>query len=117
MTAGHWLELRQKATNIGRPLTCPLCRFRFAYRRLRRAGQTCPHCKVPVGFPAYYRWILYTVYLFVAGLTMYKGYENVGTGWLLLGWPLRWYLESLRRELSSELFPRGSKLMLRAAHG
>ena len=31
--------------------------------------------------------ILYIAYLSVAGLTMYKGYQNTGTGWLLLGLP------------------------------
>jgi hypothetical protein len=42
---------------------------------------------VPVGFPAYDRGILYVAYLSVAGLTMDKGYQNAGPGWLLVGRP------------------------------
>jgi hypothetical protein len=87
MSAERWLELRQKVRNIGRPLRCPLCQFHFAYRHYSRAARTCPHCKVPLGFSFYYRLVLAVVYLTAAGLTMYKGYESVGPGWLLIGWP------------------------------
>ena len=37
--------------------------------------------------PFYYRATLYAAYLFVAGVTMYEGYQNIGKGWLLLGLP------------------------------
>jgi hypothetical protein len=37
--------------------------------------------------PLYCRAILCGAYLFIAGLTMYKGYQNVGPGWLLPGLP------------------------------
>ena len=53
-----WLKLRQQAANIGRPLKCPLCGFRFAFRHLIRAGKACPHCKVPIGFSFLYRALL-----------------------------------------------------------
>ena len=67
MTNLRWLELRQKAQTLGRPLKCPLCSFRFAFRHLDRAGGSCPHCKVPLGSPYWYRVLLGTVGLCAAG--------------------------------------------------
>ncbi|HXZ33494.1 MAG TPA: hypothetical protein VEH30_14535 [Terriglobales bacterium] len=37
--------------------------------------------------PLNYRVILQITYLIVAAVTMYKGYKEVGPGWLLLGLP------------------------------
>jgi hypothetical protein len=87
LDARHWLELRQRAKHLGRPLACPLCRFHFAYRHYSRAGRTCPQCETPLGFPFYYRLILFVAYLILAGWTMYRGYQTFGQGWLLLGLP------------------------------
>lgn len=69
------------------PLSCPLCRHRFAWKDLRTTGGLCPHCKTPIGMPFYYRVSLYIVYLGAAAAVMYKGYQLYGPGWLLLGWP------------------------------
>jgi hypothetical protein len=84
----RWLELRQKAANIGRPLNCPLCGFRFAFRHLVRAGKACPRCKVPIGYSFSYRAVLAITGWSVMAWVMYKGYQGGGgAGWLLIGWP------------------------------
>lgn len=59
MTNLRSLELRQKAQSVSRPLKCPLCSFKFAYRHRLRNGGVCPRCQVPLGFPTYYRGILF----------------------------------------------------------
>jgi hypothetical protein len=73
--------------SIGRPLTCPMCQFRFAYRHYSRSVRTCPRCKVPLGFPTYYRAILFIVSEGVLFGTIAYGYMKQGPGWLLIGWP------------------------------
>ena len=84
----NWLELRQKVANIGRPLKCPLCGFRFAFRHLVRAGKTCPRCKVPIGYSFSYRALLALAGYGVMAWVMYEGYQGGnGAGWLLIGWP------------------------------
>jgi len=82
----RWQEMRQKVRAIGRPLTCPLCQHRFAWRHLRRTGRTCPHCKTPIGIPFYYRALLCVAGWCAMGWVMYKGYHAYGPGWLLIGW-------------------------------
>ena len=83
-----WPELRQRVVNIGRPLKCPLCGFRFAFRHLVRAGKTCPHCNVPLGYSFSYRALLAVVGWSVMAWVMYEGYQGAnGAGWLLIGWP------------------------------
>jgi uncharacterized protein (DUF983 family) len=69
------------------PLTCPLCESRFSYQQYSQAMRTCPHCKVPMGFPFFYRITLSIAALLVAGLTMCMGYQSMGPSWLLLGLP------------------------------
>jgi hypothetical protein len=86
--AKAWFELRDKAQRIGRPLTCPLCGFRFSYRHLQRAARTCPSCKVPLGFTYWYRVLLVSVYLCAAVWVMYAGYRGPdAAAWLLVGAP------------------------------
>lgn len=83
----RWQEMRRRVASIGRPLTCPLCHHKFAYRHHFRAARACPNCKVPLGFPFYYRLILLLSHLCAAGYVMYRGYEAYGQGWFLLGLP------------------------------
>jgi hypothetical protein len=80
-------EMQQGARVIWLPLSCPLCKHRFAWQQLRRTGGACPHCTTPIGVPFYYRAILCIVYLFAAAGVMYKGYQLFGPNWLWLGWP------------------------------
>jgi hypothetical protein len=87
MVNERWLELRQKAQAIGRPLSCPLCGFRFSFRHLGRSGKACPRCKVPIGYPFWYRVLLVAAGLLAQACVIYKGYQSYGTGWLLVGWP------------------------------
>ena len=87
MTAERRVDLRQKVMSIGRPLTCPMCQFRFAYRHYSRSVRTCPRCKVPLGFPTYYRVILFIASEGVSFGTIAYGYMKQGPGWLLIGWP------------------------------
>jgi len=54
----------------GRPLTCPLCNFKFSFRRYFK-GRCCPKCKVPVGFSLGYRVVLTSVGLVVVGKIVY----------------------------------------------
>jgi hypothetical protein len=55
--------------------------------RLFPRRKSLPEVQTSLGMPLYYRAILYVAYLFIAGLTMYEGYQNIGKGWLLLGLP------------------------------
>jgi hypothetical protein len=88
MTNVRWLELHSKAHSLRRPLKCPLCAFRFSFRHLRRAGSFCPHCKVPLGYPYWYRVLLIAASLGVAGYVMYAGCQGPdANGWLLAGLP------------------------------
>ena len=64
-----------------------MCQFRFAYRHYSRSVRTCPRCKVPLGFPTYYRAILFIASEGVLFGTIAYGYMKQGPGWLLIGWP------------------------------
>jgi hypothetical protein len=102
----HWLELRQRAANVGRPLKCPLCDFRFAFRHLVRAGKTCPHCKVPIGYSFSYRALLAVAGWTVMALVMYKGYQGGGgAGWLLIGWPFAFLAAIAVQVFIQRVFP------------
>lgn len=83
----NWLELRQKAKSVGRPLACPMCVFRFSFRHLAKAGKTCPQCHVPIGYSFWYRALLAVAGWSAMAWVMYAGYGANGTGWLLIGWP------------------------------
>ena len=89
MTILRRLQLRQKAQSIGRPLECPVCGFRFAFRHHERAGRCCPQCKVPIGYPPWYRKLLGGIGILTALLVMYFGSPggDAANGWLLVGWP------------------------------
>lgn len=87
------------------PLTCPICEFRFSWRDYSRAGKACPKCRLPLGMPSYYRAILAVAYLSVSGLTMYVGYQKIGTGWLLLGVPFAVILGFLVQVIILRIFP------------
>lgn len=88
MPSERWLELRQRVQNIGRPLKCPVCKFRFSFRHLIRAGRACPKCKVPLGYSFGYRVLLAVAGLCVGAWVMYLGYQSEAeTGWLIIGWP------------------------------
>ncbi len=101
----RWLQLRQKARNTGRPLVCPVCHFRFAYRQYDRAAKTCPNCKVPLGLPLYYRVILGIVGLSAAAWTMYWWYEGEGPNGLLYGLPFAMVFALVAQGLVSRVFP------------
>jgi hypothetical protein len=77
----RWLELRQKAQSVGRTLRCPLCSFRFSFRHLNRAGRTCPHCKVRLGYPYWYRALLFGVYQCAAVGLIYVRCKGTGPDW------------------------------------
>jgi hypothetical protein len=81
MTNLRWLELRQKAKSVGRTLKCPLCSFRFSFRHLNRAGKVCPHCKVPLGYPYWYRVLLFLVSQCVAVFVVYTRCKGTGPDW------------------------------------
>ena len=88
MTILRRLELRQQAQRVGRPLKCPLCGFRFAFRHLRRSGKACLHCSVPLGYPCWYRVLLVIAYLCAVAYVMYTGYRGESAaGSLLVGLP------------------------------
>jgi hypothetical protein len=78
MTNLRWLELRQKAKTLGRPLKCPLCLFRFSFRHLHRAGRSCPRCKVPLGYPYWYRVLLVAVGECAGVLVIYTQCKGTG---------------------------------------
>jgi hypothetical protein len=77
----RWLELRQKAQSLGRPLKCPLCSFCFSFRHLRRAGRSCPRCKVPLGYPHWYRVLLVAVGECAGVLVIYSQCKGKGADW------------------------------------
>ena len=52
-----------------------------------RSGKTCPKCKVPLGYTAFYRFVLGVAYLSAAFGSIVVGYRQYGRGWLLIGWP------------------------------
>ena len=82
----RWLELRQRVQRLGRPLTCPICKFRFSFRHLVRAGKACPQCKVPLGYSSRYRLVLAIAGLCTAAWVMYIGYQGeAAAGWLIVG--------------------------------
>jgi hypothetical protein len=84
----NWLELRQKAQSVGRPLKCPQCDFRFSFRHLARAGKVCPKCKVPIGYSFAYRAALAVAGWSATAYVMYWGCQGEGgSGWLVIGWP------------------------------
>lgn len=45
---------------------------------------------MPLGFPAYYRGVLFVAYEGVLFGTLAWGYMHFGPGWLLLGLPFAW---------------------------
>jgi uncharacterized protein (DUF983 family) len=100
-----WLKLRQQAANIGRPLKCPLCGFRFAFRHLIRAGKACPHCKVPIGFSFLYRALLAVAGWAVMARVMYVGYQRNGPGWLLIGLPFALVAAIVVQTVIQRVFP------------
>jgi hypothetical protein len=85
VTTGGWSELKQRAKD---PLSCPLCKSRFSWREFQGAGRSCPHCRVPLGHPYWYRVLLIFAYLGAAGYVMYAGCKGPNAnGWLLAGLP------------------------------
>lgn len=106
MAIARWLELRQKAQTLGRPLACPLCGFRFSFRHLNRSGRACPSCKVPIGYPFWYRALLAIAYLVAAGWVMYAGYQGENPqGWLLVGLPFAFIAGIVVQGLILRIFP------------
>jgi len=101
----RWQEMRQKVRSIGRPLTCPSCGHRFAYRHHLRAGRGCPQCKIPLGFPFYYRLILAAGGLLAGGYVFVKGYLANGPGWLLIGSPFALLASFLVQALILRMLP------------
>jgi hypothetical protein len=101
----RWLELRQAAARIGRPLKCPACSFKFAFRHHLWRGGQCPRCKLPLGFPAYYRAILFIASEGVSFGTIALGYIEQGTGWLLLGWPFGLAAAFIAQSIILRVFP------------
>ncbi len=101
----RWLRLRQTAQKIGRPLTCPLCQFRFEYRHHFRSARACPRCKVALGFPFYYRVILSVVGLCPMGWSMYRFYVSMGPNGLLLAMPVGLVLALLAQIVVLRAFP------------
>jgi hypothetical protein len=101
----RWIVLKQKASAIGRPLTCPQCTFRFAWRHYRRSGQACPRCKVLLGTPFYYRLTLLFAGYVVMGWTMYAGCETYGFGWVFMGLPISFVLAILTQGGILRTFP------------
>jgi hypothetical protein len=87
VTSGGLTEVMQRAKA---PLRCPLCKARFSRREFQNVGRACPHCKVPLGYPYWYRVLLVAAYLCAGGYVMYAGCKGGGpdaNGWLLAGLP------------------------------
>ena len=96
-----WLLMRC----LRRHLVCPLCKFRFSYRRWGKAAGACPRCKVPIGFSFRYGVIVMIASYSAMGCVMYQGYVSIGTGWLLIG-PLFAFIVGMIVQLTIELaFP------------
>jgi hypothetical protein len=49
--------------------------------------------------------ILYAVYLFAAIWTVYEGYQSMGPGWLLIGWPFAMVFGILAQGIVLRIFP------------
>jgi hypothetical protein len=96
-------QLRSEMSSTERPLACPLCQYRFSFRDYARTTRTCPRCKVPIGFPFYYRAILFAAYLLVAGFVVYKGYD--GMGGLLVSLPFAALFGLLTQVAILRVFP------------
>jgi hypothetical protein len=62
---------RMQVKRMGRPLTCPLCRFTFNFRRFYK-DRRCPKCKVPVGFSWEYRVLATAGALLLMGKIVYS---------------------------------------------
>ena len=105
MAADQWLNLQRKVKGFECPLTCPLCQFGFTYLDYFQEAQTCPRCKAPVGFLFYYRLILFIASLLVGGWTMYKGYQNLGPGWLLPGLLVALLFATFAKQVILRFFP------------
>ena len=106
MTHLRWLELRQKAQTLGRPFKCPLCSFRFSFSHLHRAGRACPHCKVPLGYPYWYRVLMVGVGLCAAGYVMYAGYRGPdANGGLIAGLPFAFVASIAAQVFMQLVFP------------
>ena len=96
-------DIREKVRRKGRPLKCPLCQFRFAYRHLSRGG--CPKCKTPLGFSDHYRLALILVVLATWFFVLYRGYVTMGGAMLLLGWPIAFAAALIVKSVFLGLFP------------
>ena len=86
------------------PLACPLCQSPFSYRDYVGAERTCPSCKVPVGFPFYYRAILTAASLTVYVLILCKGYYE-GIGAFMVSVPLGALFALFTRVAIMRMFP------------
>jgi uncharacterized protein (DUF983 family) len=83
----HWLESRYEAKRIGRPLRCPICDYRFAFRHWVKATRHCPHCHIPLGTSLSYRLTLAIGYLTGAAWIYYRLSFSDSPAWLLMAWP------------------------------
>jgi len=75
---------------------------------MQRADRVCPHCKVPLAYPYWYRVLLVAVYLCTAGYVMYAGIKGGGpdaNGWLLLGLPFAFLAGIAAQALILRIFP------------
>jgi len=87
-----------------RPLACPLCRYRFSFRDYVGAERTCPSCKVPIGLPFYYRFILTAASLTVFVLILCKGYYD-GIGGFMVSLPFAALFGFIAKVAILRMFP------------
>jgi hypothetical protein len=102
VTTGGWSELTQRAKT---PLICPLCKSRFSWREFLNAGKDCPHCRVPLGHPYWYRVLLAAAALCVGGYVMYAGYTGPDDSGWLVGLPFAFVAAMITQVLIVRLFP------------
>jgi hypothetical protein len=100
---GGGTELMQRAKA---PLSCPLCKSRFSWREFLNVGRACPHCKVPLGQPYWYRVLLVAAGLCVGSYVMYAGYTGPdASGWLIVGLPFAFVAAIVTQAVILRLFP------------
>jgi hypothetical protein len=77
------------------------------FRHLRRASRACPHCKVPLGYPYWYRVSLFAVYLCVGGYIIYAGCKDNPEwfGWLFVGMPFAAVAGFMAQVFTLRVFP------------